>query len=118
LEERFSSEGEEPPSSVPLSPSLEGSDNSIRLSVMKRAYVRSIERVGFEGSDSSEEDSEEGGGGDDGSDYDGGDEGGNDVNGGVGATMKTSATTVTMRATRVREAVAAATVATSMAGLH
>jgi hypothetical protein len=93
-EEQFSSEGEESPLSVPLLPSSEGSDASMGLSAAKRAYIRSIERAGLEGSNdleeedsledgSSEENSkEEEGGDEDGSGYDGGDEGGSGDNGG------------------------------------
>jgi hypothetical protein len=96
-EEQFSSEGKESPPPIPLSPLFDCSDDSVGLSAAERAYVRSVERAGLEGSDdleeedssedskvedSEEEDSgEEGGGGDDGSGYEGGDEGGISDNG-------------------------------------
>jgi hypothetical protein len=83
-EEQFSFEGEESSPPVPLSPSSEGSDDSMGLSTAERAYVRFVKRAGLKGTvDSEEEDSkEEGGSGADGSDYDGGNEGGNNVNDG------------------------------------
>jgi hypothetical protein len=88
-EEKFSSEGEESPPSVPLSSLFEGLDDSMGLSTVERAYIRSIKWAGLEGSDDSEEDdssedgsSEEDSEEEDGSGNDGGDEG--DSGGGKG----------------------------------
>jgi hypothetical protein len=96
-EEHFSFEGEDSPLPAPLSSSFDYSDDSMGLSVVERAYIRSIEQAGLEesndseeedsledseGEDSEEDSEEEDDGGGDGSGYEGGDEGGNNGNGG------------------------------------
>ena len=75
-EENFSSEGDDylPPALPTLS--SDDSNDSMGLSMAERAYMRSVERAGLEGSDDSEvedssKDSKEEGGGGDGSGYEG-----------------------------------------------
>jgi hypothetical protein len=89
-EEEFSSEYDRSP--APASPvaSSDDSDNSMGLSAVEQAYIRSIEHVGLGGSDDSEEeedssDSEEG---DDDEGGGGSSEGGDDSSGAAKATTK------------------------------
>jgi hypothetical protein len=64
-EEEFSSGYDGSPASTSPAASFNDSDDSMGISVAKRAYIRSIERAGLEGSDDSEECDDNSGEGDD-----------------------------------------------------
>jgi hypothetical protein len=121
-EEKFLSEGEESPPTVPVSSLSECLDDSMGLSTVERAYIRSIEWVGLKGSDDSEEDdsSEDGSSEEDSEEEDGsGNDGGDEavvVVAKATATVMTAATTAAMRAATARTTMASAV--TSVARCH
>jgi hypothetical protein len=110
------SEGYDSPPPALSTASSDDSDNSMGLSTAERAYIRSIERAGLEGSndskeeDSSEEDSEEE---DDGSNVGDGC-GGN----GAAAVATMEAALVAMRATMVADTLTTVLAAVSVARRH
>lgn len=110
------SEGYDSPPPALSTASSDDSDNSMGLSTTERAYIRSIERAGLEGSndskeeDSSEEDSEEE---DDGSNVGDGC-GGN----GAAAVATMEAALVAMRATMVADTLTTVLAAVSVARRH
>jgi hypothetical protein len=88
-EEELSFEYDRSPALASPVASSDDSDNSMGLSAAERAYIRSIERAGLDGSDDSEEeedssDSEEGGDGEGDGDKGGGGSSGGDNDDGEG----------------------------------